>query len=65
MTYDLRILTNSQLERLHGKVWTRIERAFAGGLQFGVDWPALRMCEPGLADCLRSVKNEIIRRLSP
>lgn len=63
MTYDLRLLTNSQLRHLHLKIWDRIERAFAGGLRYGIDWPTLLACEPGLADCLRSVKNEILRRL--
>ena len=48
-SWDLRSLTDTQLCRLYRKCYERIERAFVGGMQYGVDMPTLRAVMPGMA----------------
>src|SRR5208283_2413823 len=57
-TWDLRSLTNTQLVRLYRKVYERIERAFVGGLRYGVDMPTLRAVMPGMAVLVVRIRRE-------
>src|SRR5208337_1235725 len=57
-TWDLRSLTNTQLVRLYRKIYERIERAFVGGMQYGVDMPTLRAVMPGMAVLVVRLRRE-------
>jgi hypothetical protein len=57
-SWDLRSLTNTQLCRLYRKCYERIERAFAGGMQYGVDMPTLRVVWPRMAVLICRLKIE-------
>lgn len=43
----LRQLTDTQLVRQWNQLLYRIQRAFAGGCQYGIDLPTLNACFPG------------------
>ena len=49
---QLKDLTNTQLNRLYGKIYNRIA---AGGQLFGLDWRTIRITNPHLAQCLKQV----------
>lgn len=55
-------LTDKQLERLYRKVWRRIERAFDGGMTFGVDMPTLWIIAPDLASAVVRIRVEASKR---
>jgi len=57
-SWDLRSLTNTQLVRLYRKIYERIERAFVGGMQYGVDMPTLRAVMPGMAVLVVRLRRE-------
>ena len=57
-SWDLRSLTNTQLCRLYRKCYERIERAFVGGMQYGVDMPTLRAVWPGMAVLIVQLNRE-------
>jgi len=58
LKHYLETLSDSQFHRLRRKVWERINRAFSGGTQFGIDWPTLCAVTPGFADILLAMKRE-------
>lgn len=61
-TYNLAPLTDSQLVRTYCRVWSHIERAFAGGTSFGIDRPTLFACLPSWANLWDQLRTEMKRR---
>lgn len=58
----LRSLSDNQLSRLFGRILERIETAFAGGSQFGIDIPTLRAVCPGFHSAYIAMRQEGRRR---
>jgi hypothetical protein len=52
-----------QLETLEERVHANLERKFAGGTMYGVDWPTLWAVYPHLASRLRQIKLAQLKQL--
>jgi hypothetical protein len=62
-TYQLSGLTDNQLTRAYCRVWSHIERAYAGGTSFGIDRPTLYACLPSWATLWEQLRSEMQRRM--
>lgn len=62
MPYDLRQLTNSQLDRLVSNVWHRMT-AGDGYQPFGWDAISLRLTKPGWWEAYNAILLEVVRRM--
>ncbi len=53
--FNLDSLTEVQLSRTYSRLYVRAERQFSGGTRYGIDWPTLRVCCPGIYSAMRQI----------
>ena len=55
-------LTKCQCIEIYNRLIDRVYRLFAGGTQYGVDWPTLYVCYPTIAKVIIRLKNKIMKQ---